>query len=671
MERNSEKLKQLDTPGVEVTTGGFVLEKKDTVEPSLLSKKLGNLGYSNIGQSIPNTAGEFSIRGGVVDIWLERYKRPVRIDLLGDKIEGIYLFEPSSGEKIKHLGEVYVVPFKATPVKEIKWPKSVKRGANKYERLFLSEIQPGDYAVHIDHGIGRFLGVEDVHPRGVPQVRPHLGGEKVGEALNLVIEYAKGDRLFVPVNQIERVTKFIGNPGFRPPLNYLGTGAWERTKERIKKSVVNIARELLQIYAVRETVKRAPYLSDSPWQRQLSESFPYTETQDQINALADISTDFRGSTPMDRLLVGDVGFGKTEVALRAAFKVVESGFQVAVLTPTTLLAEQHYHVFKDRLLDFPVTIDYLSRFASKKEIKERLADLKSGKLDIVIGTQRLLSVDVEFKRLSLLIIDEEHRFGVVAKEELKKKRLEVDVLSISATPIPRTLHMTLAKIRDISTLSIPPEGRLSIETKLLPLDWEKIREALLLEKSRGGQSYFVHNRIGTLMSIAKRIADLTPKLKIVYAHGQMPGSELEKVMNGFYDGEADVLVCTTIIGSGLDMPNVNTIFIDNAHKFGLADLHQLRGRVGRAYSQAYAYLFVPQGYTSKGTVYERLMTISEESELGAGFKIASRDLEIRGAGNLLGREQHGFINIVGFELYLRLLNKAVEMLKEGKSLRRV
>lgn len=664
-------MKNFESPGVEVTTGGFVLEKKDKVNPPLISEKLTDLGYLNIGQGIPNGSGEFSLRGGVVDLWLERYQRPVRIDLLGDKIEGIYLFEPSSGEKIKDLREVYVVPFKSTPVKEIKWPKSVKREANKYERLFLSEIRPGDYVVHIDHGIGRFLGVEDVHPRGVPQVRPHLGGEKVGEVLNLVIEYAKGDKLFVPVNQIERVTKYVGTHRHKPNLNYLGTGAWERTKERIKKSAVFIARELLQIYAVRETVKRAPYLSDSPWQRQLDESFPYLETDDQIRVLGEIRKDFKGTTPIDRLLVGDVGFGKTEVALRAAFKVVESGKQVAVLTPTTLLAEQHYHVFKDRLQDFPVTIDYLSRFASKKEIKERLTDLKSGKLDIVIGTQRLLSCDVEFKRLGLLIIDEEHRFGVRQKELLKKKRVEVDVLSLSATPIPRSMQMALSKLRDVSILNTPPQGRLPIKTSLSQFDWETTRKGITKELQRCGQAYFVHNHIATLPLLANRIKQLIPQARVAYAHGQMRGEELEAVMNDFYEGKTDCLVCTTIIGSGIDMPNVNTIFINNAHKFGLADLHQLRGRVGRADRQAYAYLFVPQGYPLKGAAYERLRVISEESELGAGFKIASRDLEIRGAGNLLGREQHGFINVVGFELYLRLLNEAVDRLKKGKSLKRI
>ena len=688
MVRDKYELNNLENPGVSFMTGGFVIAKKDKVETGLITERLAKLGYKGVGMIIPTEVGEFSFRGGVLDLWLERYKKPVRIDLFGNKIESIFLFEPTNGTKIKKLDEVYIVPYRSTPSRAGKWPRETnKDGRNKYERLFLSEVQPGDLVVHIDHGIGRFVGVELLN---TPHAKKHviasdseailkIATGRTGryiprndtQVANLVIQYAKGDRLNVPINQIERVSHYVGSPGHRPNLNYLGTGAWERTKQRVQKSIVSIARELLQLYAVRETIKRPSYPTQSDWQQSLAESFPFEETPDQIQAIAEINADFSEDSPMDRILVGDVGFGKTEVALRAAFKVVESGKQVAVLTPTTLLAEQHYHLFKDRLKDFPVRLEFLSRFTTKVGVTKTLEGLKNGEVDMVVGTHRLLSKDVVFKRLGMLVIDEEHRFGVKQKEELKRKRLEVDVLSISATPIPRTLHMTLAKLRNVSVLATPPSNRLSVETHVGPMDWDMIKKALLVELNRGGQAYFVHNRIISLTDVAYRLAELVPELRVGHAHGQMGEKELESVMGDFYEGKIDCLVCTTIIGSGIDMPNVNTIFLDDSQRFGLADMHQLRGRVGRSDRQAFAYLFFPKGYTPVGEVYERLNTIGDFSELGAGFKLASRDLEIRGAGSLLGKEQHGFMNVVGFELYLRLLNQAVEMLKGGKTLRKI
>lgn len=658
MERKHDS-ENLINPGTNLVSGGFVLSRKDKIEISLISERLARLGYSSVGQGVPAQSGEFSFRGGVLDLWLERYKKPVRVDLFGETIEKIYLFEPSNSVKIKDLSEVYVVPFKSTPLKELKWGTSSKDQPNKYERLFLSEVQPGDYVVHIDHGLGRFLGLQSKEVAGI------------GRTDNLVLEYAKGDRLFVPVNQIERVTRFIGSPGHRPSLNYLGTGAWEKTKERVKKSVVNIARELLQLYAVRETIQRQPYIVNTPWQRQLAESFPYHLTEDQIISYTDITEDLSTKNPMDRLLVGDVGFGKTEVALRTAFVAVESGKQVALLCPTTLLTEQHYHLFKERLKDFPIVVEYLSRFSPNSETKQKLADLKEGKIDVIIGTHRILSKDIEFKRLGLLVIDEEHKFGVRQKELLKNKRLEVDVLSLSATPIPRSLHMALSKLRDVSVIKTPPPGRLPITTIVTEHNWELVAKAFAKEIERGGQGYYVFNRIMPLSSIAYRIGDLVKRIRVGYAHGQMDEKELEMVMSQFYDHKIDVLVCTTIIGSGIDMPNANTIVVDNAQRFGLAELHQLRGRVGRAERDAYAYFFYPHGYTPVGSAFERLSTINEESGLGSGFNIASRDLEIRGAGNLLGTDQHGFINLVGFELYLRLLNQAIDSLQSGKKIRKI
>ncbi len=644
--KNSQE-KVFEAPS-NVSLGGFSISQNQKITSSSISKKLTDFGYETVGVDNVYQQGQFSKRGGVVDIWLERYKMPVRIDLIGDKIEAIYLFNSLTQEKVKSLKKLFIVPYKSTPAFAPSW---AKKQIGKNERLFLSEIECGDLVVHIDHGVGKFLSIE------YQEMEPRVG------RTYLIVEYAKGDKLYIPIAQIERVTKYIGTPGRRPQLSYLGTGAWERTKQKVKESIVDIAKDLLAIYAKRETIRRPKYSQDTPWQKELEDSFEFQETVDQIQTISDVKSDLESTKPMDRLLVGDVGFGKTEVAMRTSFKVVQDSYQVAILVPTTVLAEQHYYLFKNRLEHFPVSVEMLSRFRDEAEQKKTIEDLKTGRVDVVIGTHRLLSNDVEFKNLGLLIIDEEHRFGVAAKEKLKKLRSEVDILSMSATPIPRTLHMALTKIRDVSTLNEPPPGRKAIETFVGGYDLAKVKGALDAELERGGQAYYVFNNISGIAGRALQIQKLVPKARVIFAHGRMDDRELEDAMEKFYSKVADILVCTTIIGSGLDMPNVNTIIIDNAQRFGLSDLYQLRGRVGRSERQAYAFLFYPKGFVPRGDSLERLSTMAEASELGSGFRVATKDLEIRGAGNLLGVQQSGSIALVGFELYVQLLSQAVEKLK--------
>ncbi len=626
----------------------FRLAEKAEIHFSELAKLLSSYGYTSVGHQQIFEEGQFSFRGGLLDIWLERYKVPVRLDLIGNKLEGIYLFNPLTQEKIRTLKELIIIPFRSLPDLEKAW---TKKGEKNYEKIFLSEIKVGDYVVHIDSGICRFLGYESKSVAGVGQVE------------SLVVEYARGDRLFVPVNQIERLTKYVGVGHRKPSLTTLGTASWERIKQRVKDSVINSAKELLEVYAQRELVRRSPYPVDPHWERELAVSFEYKETSDQMRAIAEVKSDLNLSRPMDRLLVGDVGFGKTEVAIRAAFQVANSGRQVAFLVPTTILADQHYHLFKERLKRFPIRVELLSRIVEKNKQKGIIEDVENDRIDILIGTHRLLSKEIHFRNLGLLIVDEEHRFGVLQKEKLKQARVEVDVLSLSATPIPRTLQMSLTKIRDISFLTTAPVGRLPIETHVSAFDFDTVKTALEKELARDGQVFYLSNRIPTIQAKAAQIQSLVPKAKIEFAHGQMGEEKLEQVMDRFYAGKIDILVCTTIIGSGLDLPNVNTIIIEDAQRFGLADLYQLRGRVGRGEREAFAYLFYPKGYKPEGAVAQRLLAISEAKELGSGFKIANQDLEIRGAGNLLGTEQSGNIALVGFELYIQLLTQAVEQLK--------
>ncbi|NTW01020.1 MAG: transcription-repair coupling factor, partial [Oscillochloris sp.] len=504
--------------------------------------------------------------------------------------------------------------------------------------------------VHIEHGIAVYEGL----------IRRVVGEI---EREYLVLRYAAGDKIYVPVDQIDRVARYIGAGDAAPTLTRLGTQDWERAKRKARAAVEDLAQDLLALYAQRQTKRGYAFTPDNEWQRELEGSFPYIETDDQLRALAEVKVDMEHDVPMDRLICGDVGFGKTEVALRAAFKAVQDGKQVAILVPTTVLAQQHFDTFVRRMAAFPVTVEMLSRFRSAKEQDAIIKDLGRGRIDIIIGTHRLLSTDVVFKDLGLVIVDEEQRFGVRHKERLKQLRAEVDVLTLTATPIPRTLHMAMAGIRDLSVIDTPPEDRVPIKTYVLPYDESLIREAILRELEREGQIYFVHNRVQSIYHVANHLRNIVPEASIGVGHGQLAERELEKVMLEFFEGRYDVLICTTIIESGLDVPNANTIIIDDATNYGLAQLYQLRGRVGRSANRAYAYLFYKRDRTITEEAQQRLEAIQEATELGAGFRVAMRDLEIRGAGNLLGAEQSGHIAAVGFDLYSRLLEQAVQQLK--------
>jgi transcription-repair coupling factor (superfamily II helicase) len=513
--------------------------------------------------------------------------------------------------------------------------------------LFVNDLTPGDYVVHVEHGVARFQGI----------VR--LAGPQ-GEREYLVLQYAGDDRLYVPTEQLDRVERYIGVGDHTPVLNKLGTSDWARAKQRVRESVQEVARQLLEIYAAREIAQGHAFSPDGAWQRELEAAFPYEETPDQLQAIQDVKADMEKPKPMDRLVCGDVGYGKTEVAVRAAFKAVMDGKQVAVLVPTTVLAQQHFNTFSERMAGFPVTVEMLSRFRTPAEQRKVLAGLRDGTVDIVIGTHRLLQGDVKFKDLGLVVIDEEQRFGVVHKEKLKQLRKEVDVLTLTATPIPRTLHMSLAGVRDMSVIQTPPEDRVPVRTYVTGYNDEIVREAILRELDRGGQVFYVHNRVQTIQQAAQKLAKLVPEARIAVAHGQMDEEKLEQVMVDFSQEKYDVLVCSTIIENGLDLPNVNTIIVTEAWRLGLAQLYQLRGRVGRGVNQGYAYFLYDKDHVLTEQAEKRLRTIFENTELGAGFKIAMKDLEIRGAGNLLGPEQHGFMNAVGFDLYCRLLAQAVE-----------
>ncbi len=512
----------------------------------------------------------------------------------------------------------------------------------------LSELAEGELVVHLEHGIGRFDGVL-TQPDG---------------AEALAIEYAGGARLYVPIEQAYLVSRYSGLGRARPQLSALGDGKWARAKAGAERSVRSYAAKLLEVQAERTTRHGHPFSPDKPWQREFEAAFPYKETPDQLRAIEAAKQDMESTRPMDRLICGDVGFGKTEVALRAAFKAVMDGKQVAMLCPTTVLAQQHHQTFSERLADYPVRVDVLSRFRTKKETANTLAALAEGTVDIVIGTHRLISPDVKFKNLGLVIVDEEQRFGVAHKERFKTLFRLVDQLTLSATPIPRTLYLSLMGARDMSTIETPPPNRYPVETVVCGYDERIVRDAIERELARKGQVYFLHNRVGTIERMAGRLKLLCPKARIAIGHGQMGEKELEDVMARFVAGESDVLVATTIIESGIDIPNANTIVIDRADRFGLADLYQLRGRVGRAQHKAYAYLMLPRDAMTAGAARKRIGAIKQYTELGAGFRVAMRDLEIRGAGNLLGAEQSGHVMAVGFDLYCQLLRQAIAQLRD-------
>lgn len=531
-------------------------------------------------------------------------------------------------------------------------PRQQPRPSTEVPEAFYADLKPGDWVVHIDYGIGRFEGL----------VRRTLEGV---EREFLAITYDAGDQLYVPVHQADRLSRYIGPSAEEPSPTRLGTPEWTNTRQRVREAVIEVAQELLDLYARRQMAVGHAFQPDTVWQQELEASFPYLETNDQLIAIRAVKEDMESQRPMDRLLCGDVGYGKTEVALRAAFKAVLDNKQVALLVPTTVLAQQHYETFCQRLAAFPVEVEMLSRFRTNREQEEIVKKLRQGKIDIIIGTHRLLQLDVTFKDLGLVIIDEEQRFGVTHKEHFKKLRTEVDVLTLTATPIPRTLYMALTGVRDISTINTPPEERLPIITHIGPYSPRLVRQAIIRELERGGQIFFVHNRIQTIRAMESHLHKLVPEARVGVAHGQMPEVALAEVMHKFTRGEIDVLLCTSIIESGLDIPNANTLIVDRGDTFGLAQLYQLRGRVGRGAQRAYAYFFRHRKKAPTPDGQERLEVIAENTQLGAGYSIAIRDLEMRGAGELLGTRQHGFIAAVGFQLYTRLLAQAVRQLRKA------
>ena len=554
--------------------------------------------------------------------------------------EGVVLAEDSRELAVFSDAEIFGVA---------KRRRSVRRRAARRDSL-LAELSPGDFVVHVEHGIGKFTGTGS--PESDDDDREYL-----------MLQYADGDRLYVPMDHLDRVTPYIAPLDRAPTLTRLGSQEWSRTKARVERSTREMASELLSLYAAREITEGQASVADTPWQAELEASFPFEETPDQAAAIGDVKADMERGKPMDRLVCGDVGYGKTEVALRAAFKTVMGGKQVAVLVPTTVLAQQHHVTFSQRLAAYPVKVEVLSRFRSQAEQRAIVDGLADGTIDMCVGTHRLIQKDVAFKDLGLVVIDEEQRFGVGHKERLKQMRHEVDVLTMTATPIPRTLHLSLAGLRDMSTIATPPEERLPIKTYVSEFSDELIREAIRREIDRQGQVFFLHNRVYNIDYMAGYVRALAPEAEVGVAHGQMPEEQLERAMLDFSEGRTDVLVCTTIIESGLDMPNVNTLIVDRADSFGLAQLYQLRGRVGRGARRAYAYLLIPPSKSLTETAEKRLKTMLAATELGAGFRIAMTDLEIRGAGSILGAHQSGHIHAVGFDLYSRLLGEAVEALR--------
>lgn len=533
---------------------------------------------------------------------------------------------------------------------------SIKNGYSKKQTITLKELTSlsvGDYVTHIDHGIGKFGGLQKIQVEG-----------KTQEAIKLV--YADNDIVYVSIHSLHKISKYNGKDGVPPKIYKLGSNAWKTLKQKTKARVKHIAFNLIQLYAKRRLDKGFQFAPDSYLQKELESSFIYEDTPDQITATLDVKTDMESERPMDRLVCGDVGFGKTEVAIRAAFKAVDNGKQVAVLVPTTILAYQHFRTFSERLKDMPVTVSYVNRFRTAKQKADTLQKLQEGKVDILIGTHQLVNKNVVFKDLGLLIIDEEQKFGVNVKDKLKTIATNVDTLTLTATPIPRTLQFSLMAARDLSVITTPPPNRYPIETHVIRFNEEAIRDAISYEIQRGGQVFFINNRIENIKEVAGMIQRLVPGAKVGIGHGQMEGKKLEELMLAFMEGEFDVLVATTIIESGLDVPNANTIFINNANNFGLSDLHQMRGRVGRSNKKAFCYFITPPYSMMTGEAQKRITALEQFSELGSGFNIAMKDLEIRGAGDLLGGEQSGFINEIGFDTYQKIMNEAIDELKENE-----
>ncbi len=626
----------------------FELFTGQTIEIDVVLNNLVAFNYIKVSRN-PHE-GEFSQHGGILDIYPVHFDSPVRIDFEDTKIRSIATIYAETGKSIWQHSIIIILPFKAHR-REI---FSADTPINNFV-----DIQKGDYVVHNHHGIGRFLGIEE-----------RQFSENTKE--HLIIEYDGGDKLYVPKHDIRLVQKYVGFHKKPPRLYRLGSGEWKKVKAKIKKQLERLAAELLHTQALRASLKGFAFSKNHEWQKEFNKEFPFEETPDQLKADDEVTSDMESTRPMDRLICGDVGYGKTEIAIRAIFKAVTDNKQVAMLVPTTVLAEQHYYNFTKRFKKFPVTIAMLSRFKTKSEQKAIVKDLADGKVDVVIGTHRLLSKDIFFKDLGLIVIDEEQRFGVKAKERLKHMRLLADVLTLTATPIPRTLYMSLTGAKEMSVIATAPQNRSPVKTEIIKFDENIIKEAIEQELKRKGQVFFLHNRVDDIEQIGKIVRqNIGEHANIAVAHGQMAGKDLEKIMISFLNGAIDILICTTIIESGIDIPNANTLIINNAHMFGLSELHQLRGRVGRSERIAHAYFIIPPKERLSTEAQARIKAIEKYDQLGAGFQIAFEDLQLRGAGNILGQEQSGYITNIGFDLYCRLLKESIEHLRKDDQYKKI
>ncbi|KKW08216.1 MAG: Transcription-repair coupling factor [Candidatus Kaiserbacteria bacterium GW2011_GWA2_49_19] len=630
-EKNREKIQRLNETQSWWQNHCLFLAKDKVTSLSALLQKLIDFGYEKT-QTV-TFPGELSQRGGLIDVFPVNSRRAFRIEFFGNRIETI--------EELN------------VTVPEEKKVRRILEAKLKSQKLFsgLKDLRPGDYLVHLDHGVAKFTGVRTMEQQAINN-----------EQLYYVLEYAQEDKLYVPLGLERKLSRYIGFT--EPKISRLGSTAWQKTKRKIKEGVEKFAKELLQVYARREIALRPSYSHDDELETILESTFPYQETPDQLQAWAEIKKDLNGPKPMDRLLCGDVGFGKTEIALRTIILAVSAGYQAALLCPTTILAHQHFQNFRERLKNLPINPALLTRLQTKKEQREIVEKIKQGKIDIVIGTHRLLSKDIEFAQpqgskrgLGLLVIDDEQRFGVRQKEKLKKMRAAIDILSLSATPIPRTLYLSLSSLREMSLIQTPPQGRLPIKTFILPWSLAMIKRAVRKEIERKGQIYYLHNRVATIGKTKDSLGQLLPQIKIGVVHGRMKEKELMNQMTLFQSGQTDLLLATTIIENGLDLPNVNTLIIEDASRLGLSQAYQIRGRVGRFSKQAFAYLFHPQKLSP--IAKERLQALKGAESLGSGWQIAIKDLEIRGAGNILGKEQSGSVNQVGLNLYCQMLSEAV------------
>lgn len=607
-----------------------------------VQNKLITLGYHRVEESLEE--GDFSLRGDTLEVFPVNFNFPLRIEWEFDTVKKIYSFDKILNKKIIDYDFLIIIPH---------LKKAKRYSSEDFPLDAVLRIKKGDYVVHSRYGIGRFLGVTKLKARGV-------------EDYYFEIEYENKDKLYVSKEEAHLVQKYTNFTLKKPRLSRLGSKEWIRIKKKVEEGIKSFALEILKIEAQRKIIGGFKYSKDEEWQKKFEESFPYEETEDQAKATWEVKKDMEQESCMDRIICGDVGYGKTEVAMRAAFKAVMNHKQVAFLVPTTILAYQHYINLMKRLENFPFYVEMLSRFRTPREQKTIIEKIREGKIDIIVGTHRLLSDDVSFKDLGLLIIDEEHKFGVEHKERIKKLKVGIDVVTLTATPIPRTLYMSLIGIKDISLIKTPPKLRLAIKTKVIPFNIDVLKDIIVREIKRGGQVFFIHNRIETIGKIEHSLKKVLPQnIKIGVVHGRLPTHQMEEVMFDFINKKIDCLLSTAIIESGIDIPGANTIIINDAHKFGLADLHQLRGRVGRFNLQAYAYMVVPNRISISSDARSRLERLKEFSHLGAGFEVAMSDLELRGAGNILGKEQHGFIWMVGFDLYCRLLKKEIEYLKDA------